>query len=458
MEIRLQAVLVLAAGRGTRMNNTLPKVLHPLAGWPLLRHVLATAARLEPAWIGVVVAADGDEVAREARAVAPDAAIVVQDPPRGTGDAVACARDRLPATGTLLVLYGDTPLLRSDTLARLCARRQEMQAALAVLAFRPPDPSGYGRLRLGADGTLEAIVEERHADAELLREGLCNAGVMALDLARLAPLLEALEPHAEGGELYLTDLVRLARARGWPVAVVEAASEEGLGANSQRELARLEALFQKRRRDELLAGGVVLQAPETVYLAADTVIEPGARIGPYVVFGPGVRVESEAEVLSFSHLEGAVVERGARIGPFARLRPGTRIGPGARIGNFVEAKNAVVEEGAKANHLAYLGDVRVGARANIGAGTITCNYDGVAKHRTDIGEEAFIGSNSALVAPVRVGRGAIVGAGSTIVQDVPADALAIARARQNNLCERAPRWRARARARTGRGGDEGAGD
>ncbi len=457
MEIQIQAVLVLAAGRGTRMNNALPKVLHPLAGWPLLRHVLLTASRLEPAWIGVVVAADGDEVARQARAVVPDAAIVVQDPPRGTGDSVACARDRLPPTGTLLVLYGDTPLLRPDTLARLCARRQEAEAALAVLAFRPADPSGYGRLRLGADGTLEAIVEERHADPELLREAPCNAGVMAIDLARLAPLLEALEPHAEGGELYLTDLVRLARARGWPVVAAEAGPEEGLGANSQRELARLEALFQHRRRDELLAAGVVLQAPETVYVAADTVIEPGARIGPYVVFGPGVRVESDAEVLSFSHLEGAVVERGARIGPFARLRPGTRIGPGARIGNFVEAKNAVVEEGAKANHLAYLGDVRVGARANVGAGTITCNYDGVAKHRTDIGEEAFIGSNSALVAPVRVGRGAIVGAGSTIVQDVPADALAIARARQSNLCERAPRWRARARARAARGGDEGAG-
>ncbi len=452
--IRPTAVLVLAAGRGTRMNNGLPKVLHPLAGQPLLWHVLDLARGLDPQWLGVVVGESGDAVADAARQRVAGIEIVVQDPPRGTGDAVRAALARLPEAGPLLVLYGDTPLLRAESLRHLLGTWRARRAAVGVLAFRPEDPAGYGRLRLGTDGELLEIVEERHAGEALRRTAPCNSGVMVLELAALGPLLAELPLRPEKGEYYLTDIVQLARRRGLSAIAVEAGAREGLGANCQRELARLEALWQEEKRARLLDAGVIMPAPETVHFAADTEIAPGARIEPYVVFGPGVRVETGAVVRSFSHLEGALIEAGATVGPFARLRPGTRLGPGARVGNFVEAKNAEFGRGAKANHLSYLGDVRVGAGANVGAGTITCNYDGFAKHRTEIGAGAFIGSNTALVAPVAVGAEAIVGAGSTIVEDVPDGALAIARGRQRTMPGRAARVRDRLRRR-GRRNEEG---
>lgn len=436
MSQRPLSIVVLAAGKGTRMRNGRPKVLHPLAGWTLLRHVLTTARKLEPERLVVVLAPGMEEVAREVRDSAPQARIAVQDPPLGTGHAVSAARGELAEHGSVLVLYGDTPLLSRDTLMRLLAARDEADAAVAVLAIRPPDPSGYGRLRFAGDPLVE-LVEERHASFELKNSGLCNSGVMAFDAARLQSLLAALPLREEKNEYYLTDTVALAVARGWRCCAVEAPWVEGVGVNSQAQLAELERLWQERRRAELLDAGVVMPAPETVFLAADCEIEAGAVIEPYVVFRPGVRIHSGAVIHAFSHLEGAVVETNAAIGPFARLRPGTVVKAGARIGNFVETKAAVVGPGAKANHLSYLGDATIGAGANIGAGTITCNYDGFAKHRTEIGPGAFIGSNAALVAPVRIGGGAFVAAGSTVTEDVPEDALAIARARQQTRPGRA---------------------
>jgi bifunctional UDP-N-acetylglucosamine pyrophosphorylase/glucosamine-1-phosphate N-acetyltransferase len=355
------------------------------------------------------------------------------------------AREHLPEDGELLVLYGDTPLVTPATLEQLLATRRESDAAVTVLGFRPPDPEGYGRLRFDADG-LAAIVEERHAEATLRREGLCNAGIMAFDAARLGALLDALEVKQPKGEYYLTDVVEHARRRGWACSALEGPYEAGLGVNSQDQLAAAEALLQQRLRAQAMAAGVTLVGPETVYFAADTALAAGVEVGPYVVFGPGVRVAGGAQILPFSHLEGVRVEAGARIGPFARLRPGAAIGAGAHVGNFVEVKNATLEVGAKANHLSYIGDAHVGAGSNIGAGTITCNYDGFAKHRTEIGAGVFIGSNSALVAPLTIGDGAFIGAGSTINRDVPAGSLSIARGRQTEVAGGAARIRARARS------------
>lgn len=438
------SIVVLAAGKGTRMRNGQPKVLHPLAGWPLIRHVLVTARSLEPDRLIVVLGPAMDEVAAEVRSSAADADIVIQDPPLGTGHAVATACPQLPPQGAVLVVYGDTPLLTRSTLERLLSARENAGAAVAVLAFRPPDPTGYGRLRFEGDELVE-LVEERHADCRLKSEGLCNSGVMAFDATRLPTLVGDLPLRPEKREYYLTDTVAQAVARGWRCRAVEAPWAEGLGVNSQRQLAELERLWQRRRRDELLDEGVVMPAPETVFLAADCFVAAGAIIEPYVVLGPGVRIGKGAVIHSFSHLESAVIEEGASVGPFARLRPGTVLEAGARVGNFVETKAARLCRGAKANHLSYLGDATIGAGANIGAGTITCNYDGFAKHRTEIGDGAFIGSNTALVAPVRIGHAAIVAAGSTVTEDVPDDALAIARGRQATKPGRAAELRTRLR-------------
>ncbi|MDX6748735.1 bifunctional UDP-N-acetylglucosamine diphosphorylase/glucosamine-1-phosphate N-acetyltransferase GlmU [Geminicoccaceae bacterium 1502E] len=434
------SVVVLAAGKGTRMKNGLAKVLHPLAARPLIAHVLGVAGELGAGRLVVVLGPNMEEVRSEVERCAPDARFAIQDPPLGTGHALQAALDELPARGTVLVLYGDTPLITAPTLSALVERRRESGAAVSVLGMAPPDPGGYGRLRFEGEELAE-LVEERHADEHLKRAALCNSGVMAFDAARLRELLEALPLRRDKNEYYLTDAVALARQRGWSCRAAEGPWQEGLGINSQGQLAAAEAIFQQRRRHALLEAGVVMRAPETVHLAADTVIEPGAFIEPYVVFGPGVRVEAGAVVHSFSHLEEASLAAGANVGPFARLRPGSRLEEGAKVGNFVELKNATLEAGAKVNHLSYVGDASVGRRANVGAGTITCNYDGFGKHRTDIGEGAFIGSNSALVAPVRVGRGAIVGAGSTIVHNVPDDAVAIARTAQAIKEGRAPRMR-----------------
>jgi bifunctional UDP-N-acetylglucosamine pyrophosphorylase/glucosamine-1-phosphate N-acetyltransferase len=440
-------VVILAAGKGTRMKSPRPKVLHPLAGRSMIHHVLAVAAALAPARVVVVLAPDMAEVAAEVDRGPQPAAIAIQDPQLGTGHALMVARDHLPNSGDVLVLYGDTPLLTAATLRGLLEARRAADAAVAVLGMRPPDPAGYGRLAF-AGGALEAIVEERHADETLKRDGLCNAGIMALDAARAGTLLDALELRAAKNEYYLTDVVEQARARGWPCAALEMPWLEALGINSQAQLAEAEAVLQDRLRQAAMAGGVTLIGPETVFLASDSELDEDVEIGPYVVLGPGVRVARGARVLPFCHLEGVTIGPGARVGPFARLRPGAELGAGARVGNFVEVKNAVLEAGAKANHLSYIGDARVGAKANVGAGTITCNYDGFAKHWTEIGAGAFIGSNTALIAPVTIGAGAVIGAGSTIARDVPPDSLSIARAPQTDRPDGALRLRARRAPKT----------
>jgi bifunctional UDP-N-acetylglucosamine pyrophosphorylase/glucosamine-1-phosphate N-acetyltransferase len=440
------SVTVLAAGKGTRMRNPLPKVLHPLAGRTLIGHVLHAAAELAPSHSVVILAPGMDEVAAEVRRSRLQPRVAVQEPQLGTGHALRSALPELPREGTILVLYGDTPLIRAETLRALVAAREDAGAAVAVLGMRPSDPTGYGRLRFAGQDLVE-IVEERHAEPELKRSGISNSGVMALDAAWLPALLEAVPLRPEKGEYYLTDIVALATARGWRACAIEGPWEEGVGVNSQAQLAQATALLQTRLRTRLLEAGVIMPAPETVFLAADTEAAPGAVIEAYVVFGPAVRIGGGAVIHSFSHLEGAVIEAGASIGPFARLRPGTEIGPEARVGNFVETKNARLAAGAKANHLTYLGDTTVGEAANVGAGTITCNYDGFGKHRTEIGPGAFIGSNTALVAPIRIGAGAIVGAGSTITRAVPEDSVAVARGEQWTRQGQAPALRDRLRKR-----------
>ncbi len=433
--------VVLAAGKGTRMKSGRAKVLHPLAGRTLIGHVLAIAGQLEPDKAVVVLAQDMDDVASEVKKADIETAIAVQDPPLGTGHALMAARNDLPSAGDILVLYGDTPLLTPGTLMQLLARRRDANAAVAVFGIRPPDPSGYGRLRFEGEALIE-LVEERHADEALKRDGLCNAGIMAIDASRMGVLLDSLELKQPKGEYYLTDIVEHASERGWSCVAVEGPWEEGHGVNAQHQLAEAEAVVQRRLRLAAMESGVIMTAPETVHLSADTKLAPGVEVQPHVVFGPKVQVAEGAIIKSFSHLEGADVGPAAVIGPYARLRPGSEIGQQARVGNFVETKNTVLEAGAKANHLTYLGDAHIGAKSNIGAGTITCNYDGFNKYQTEIGAGVFIGSNSALVAPLTVADGAMVGAGSTITSNVPADDLALARSRQTNLPEGAARFRA----------------
>jgi bifunctional UDP-N-acetylglucosamine pyrophosphorylase/glucosamine-1-phosphate N-acetyltransferase len=441
MDSRL-TVVILAAGKGTRMKSPRPKVLHPLAGRPMIHHVLALAATLGTDRTVVVLAPEMTEVAAEVERGPQPATIAFQEPQLGTGHALMAVRDHLPRSGDVLILYADTPLLTQPTLTGLLEARRAADAAVAVLGMRPPDPAGYGRLAFDR-GELAAIVEERHADDALKQGGLCNAGIMAFDAARLGMLLDALQLRTPKNEYYLTDAVEHARVRGWPCVALEMPWIEAIGVNSQAQLAEAEAVLQDRLRQAAMAAGVTLIGPDTVFLAADTELEAAVEVGPYVVFGPGVRVARGARILPFCHLEGVTIGPGAQIGPFARFRPNCDIGAGAKVGNFVEVKNATLEAGAKANHLSYIGDARVGAKANVGAGTITCNYDGFAKHRTDIGAGAFIGSNTALVAPVSIGDGAFVGAGSTINRDVPPGSLSIARGRQTDIPDGAARLRVR---------------
>ncbi|MCX7888327.1 MAG: bifunctional UDP-N-acetylglucosamine diphosphorylase/glucosamine-1-phosphate N-acetyltransferase GlmU [Rhodobacteraceae bacterium] len=422
------ALILLAAGQGTRMNSDLPKVLHRVAGAPLIVHALAAGASLAPERRIVVAGTGAAEVAAAARAFDEGVEVVIQDRQLGTGHAVAQALPALAGfRGRVVVLYGDTPFIRPETLAALVAHK----ADVTVLGFRPRDPGRYGRL-VTRGAALERIVEWKDATEEERAIDLCNSGVLACDADLLADLVSGLTNDNAALEYYLTDIVAAARARGLAAGVVTCPEDETLGVNSRAELARAEAAFQARARAALLDDGVTLVAPETVFLAFDTVIGRDSTIGPHVVFGPGVTVESGAEILAFSHLEGCHVGAGARVGPFARLRPGTELGEGAHVGNFVEVKNAVLGDGVKANHLTYLGDAEVGAGTNIGAGTITCNYDGVMKHRTVIGRAAFIGSDTMLVAPVRIGDRAMTASGAVITGDVPDGALAIARAAQVN--------------------------
>ena len=420
------AALILAAGKGTRMKSALPKVLHPIAGRTMVGHVLDAVAGLDPARVAVVIGPDMEDVAE---AVAP-AAAVVQPEQLGTADAVKAARDVLPPIeGTVLVLYGDTPFIGRGTLEKMVAAREAAaETAVVVLGFRPADPGAYGRLVLAPNGDLQAIVEARDASPDVLAIDLCNSGVMAIDGARLWELIDAVGNDNAKGEYYLTDIVAIARSQGLTCTFIEADAEELSGVNSRAELAVAEAIMQQRLRAAAMANGATLIDPTTVWFSYDTRIGEDVTIGPNVFFGPGVSVANGAEIRAFSHLEGATLGEDVTVGPFARLRPGAVVAKGARVGNFVEVKNATLEEGAKVNHLTYIGDARVGEAANVGAGTITCNYDGFLKHHTDIGAGAFIGSNTALVAPVKIGAGAIVGAGSTIGKDVEADALAVERA------------------------------
>ena len=420
------ATIILAAGKGTRMNSDLAKVLHPLAGVPMVHHAMAAAATLEPERQVIVTGHQSDAVGAAVRDYDPDARCALQAEQLGTGHAVKQAMPELEDfEGTVIVLYGDTPFVSTDTLSKLSAS----EADVTVLGFEANDPARYGRLVMDGD-TLLRIVEWKDASPAERGIRLCNSGVMAVRRSLLSDLVGRLQNNNASGEYYLTDLPAMARDLGLTTGVVTCDEAETLGIDTLSDLARAEGIWQSHRRTELLGDGVLMQAPETVYLAFDTVIGRGAMIEPNVVFGPGVTVETGARIRAFSHLEGAHVSRGAIVGPYARLRPGAELHEDARVGNFVEVKNASLHEGAKVNHLTYIGDARVGARSNVGAGTITCNYDGVMKHRTDIGEEAFIGSNTMLVAPVTIGNGAMTASGSVITSDVEPDALAIARAHQ----------------------------
>src|ERR1041385_8850821 len=429
MSARSCLAIVLAAGEGTRMRASLPKVLHRVAGRSLLAHVLHALHAAGGGQTAVVVGPDREDVAAEARAEMPGAQIFVQRERRGTADAVLAARAALEqGADDVLIIFGDTPLIKPQTLAKL---RQALVdgAAVAVLGFKPADSTGYGRLAThGAE--LLAIVE--HADATDAQRliALCNGGLMAFDGKRVLPILDQIGNDNRKGEFYLTDAVAIARKRGLRVVALEVAEDEVSGINTKAQLAEAEAVIQRRLRQQAMDAGVTLVAPDTVHLCVDTRFGKDVTVEPYVVFGPGVTVEDGATIRSFSHLQGAQVGKNAIVGPYARLRPGARLEADVHVGNFVEVKEALIEAGAKANHLTYIGDARVGAGANVGAGTITCNYDGAAKHRTDIGKGAFIGSNSALVVPVKIGDGAYVGSGSVITKDVPADALAIGRGRQ----------------------------
>jgi len=421
--------IVLAAGEGTRMRSARPKVLHQVAGQSMLAHVLHTVRQAGGSLIAVVVGPGADTVSAEAVRAVPGAEIFVQAERRGTAHAVLAAADAIDrGPDDILVIFGDTPLIRPQTLVDM-RKALAQGAAIAVLGFRPQDPTGYGRLLLDG-GELAAIREEIDASPTERAVGLCNGGLMAFAGTTARAILDRIGNDNRKGEFYLTDAIAIARAMGLRTIAIETEEDDVRGINTKTQLAEAEAVQQQRLRAAAMDAGVTLVAPETVFLAADTRFGRDVVIEPYVVIGPGVTIEDNAVIRSFSHLDHAHVGKGALVGPFARLRPGAKLGSDVHIGNFVEIKEAVIEDGAKANHLAYIGDARLGAGANFGAGAIVCNYDGAAKHRTDIGKGAFIGSNAALVAPVSVGDGAYVATGSVITHNVPADGLAIARERQ----------------------------
>jgi len=421
-----RAAIILAAGQGTRMKSPLPKVLHPVGGRAMLDHAIDAAEALHCERIVVVVGAHSPEVrAHVERRLGPDS-IAVQDPPLGTGHAVRAAEAVLgDFVGQVVVTYGDVPLLKAVDIEPVFAPHD----GVTVIGCEARDPAAYGRLILDGDDLL-AITEAKEASPEVLAVTACNSGVMAAPVGLLFDLLAQVRNDNAKGEYYLTDVVELARERGAPTRAVFASEDSVMGVNAQSELAQAEALFQSVQREAFLAAGVTMPAPDTVHFAWDTEVGGGTTIEPYVVFGPGAKIAPGARIRSFSHVEGATVASGAEVGPYARLRPGADLGEGVKIGNFVEVKNVRMEPGAKANHLAYLGDGHVGAKANIGAGTIFCNYDGVFKHRTTVGEGAFVGSNASLVAPVTIGAGAMVGSGSVVTKDVAPGDLALGRALQ----------------------------
>ncbi len=424
------ALVILAAGKGTRMNSEIPKVLHPIAQIPMLAHTMRSGAVLSPERTVIVTGHGSEAVAKAASEEDETASVIEQTEQLGTAHAVAQAREALEGfSGDVVVLYGDTPFLQPETLERMVDARRDND--LVILGFEAADPGRYGRLVMNGEA-LERIVEYKDASDDEKNITLCNSGLLACDAKTLFSLIDAVGNDNASGEYYLTDVVEIARDRGLNVSAVTCDEAETLGVNSRTDLAMADEVFQSRARTELLEMGVTLMAPDTVYLAADTVIGRDTVIEPNVIFGPGVTVESGATIRAFSHLEGCHVSRGAIVGPYARLRPGAELAENTRIGNFVEVKNAEISEGAKVNHLSYIGDASVGATSNIGAGTITCNYDGVMKHRTTIGENVFVGSNTMLVAPVTLGDGSMTATGTVVTRDVEPDALAVARARQDN--------------------------
>ncbi|MCP1468570.1 bifunctional UDP-N-acetylglucosamine pyrophosphorylase/glucosamine-1-phosphate N-acetyltransferase [Sphingobium sp. OAS761] len=438
------AVIILAAGQGTRMKSSIHKVLHPIAGRPMLLHLLASVGTLAPERQVVVVGAGRDQV--EKAVAGTGAVIAVQEQQLGTGHAVAQAHDALAGfAGDILILYGDVPLVRADTMRAMLDRLSRGDEPRAVvLGFRPDDAAAYGRIIADGQGIIDKMVEYKDASEAERAVTLCNSGLMAVRSTDLFVLLDQIGNDNAAGEYYLPDVVMLPGAQS---AVIETDAWEVAGVNSRIELAAVEALWQARRRIETMREGTTLVAPDTVFFAHDTILGRDVVVEPNVVFGPGVSVADGAVIHAFSHLEGARVASGAAIGPYARLRPGADIGPKAKVGNFVEIKKSSLGEGAKANHLSYIGDATVGADANIGAGTITCNYDGFLKYRTEIGAGAFIGSNSALVAPASIGAGAIVGAGSVVTKPVEADALCLVRPAQDNKPGWARRFREKMKAR-----------
>lgn len=448
------ALVILAAGKGTRMNSDLPKVLHPIAQAPMLEHAMSAGRALEPERI-VVVAGHGAEAVRAAVAdIDESAEVVLQEEQLGTGHAVDQAREALAGfDGDAVVLYGDTPFVSGETITRMIEARA--QADLVVLGFEAADPGRYGRLVMDGD-SLERIVEFKDASETERAITFCNSGLMACASQLMFDLIAEIGNDNAAGEYYLTDLVELARAKGLRVTAVACDEAETLGINSRAELAQADALFQSRARAEALENGVTLMAPETVYFAFDTVVGRDAVIEPNVVFGPGVTVESGALIRAFSHLEGCHVSRGAKVGPYARLRPGAELAEDTHIGNFVEIKNAEIAAGAKVNHLSYVGDASVGEATNIGAGTITCNYDGVMKHWTEIGARSFIGSNTLLVAPVRIGDEAMTASGTVVTKNVDDGDLAISRSAQENKPGRARKLMDMLRAKKARKAKGGA--
>jgi len=424
------ALIILGAGMGTRMNSDLPKVLHQIAGAPMLVHAMKSGGALDPAHTVIVAGHGADRVEAAAKAYDPDVTVAIQSEQLGTAHAVSQARDALAGfDGDALVLYGDTPFIRAETLAAMTAAR--LTHDIVVLGFEAADPGRYGRLIL-KDDQLDRIVEYKEATDKERNVKLCNSGVVAANAATLFDLIDAVGNNNAAGEYYLTDIIGIARARGLSATVVRCSEAETLGINSRAELAKAEALFQANARQMAQEDGVTLVAPETVFFAHDTVVGRDTVIEQNVVFGPDVTIESGTTIRAFSHLEGCHVSRGSVVGPYARLRPGAELAENVKVGNFVEIKNAQIAAGAKVNHLSYIGDATIGARSNIGAGTITCNYDGVFKHHTTIGDDVFVGSNTMLVAPVTVGDAAMTASGSVVTRDVPAGDLAVARGRQEN--------------------------
>jgi bifunctional UDP-N-acetylglucosamine pyrophosphorylase/glucosamine-1-phosphate N-acetyltransferase len=432
-------IIILAAGKGKRMHSRLPKVLHPIAHKPLISWVLDTAQELEPQGITVVIGEQAEGV-QSLIARYPGTQTVLQSPARGTGDAVRVALPTLPDSllvnpnAVVVVMYGDTPFIQTDTLKTLVGiMANNTQCAIALLTFEAENPKGYGRIMLDANGGVSAIIEEAVATSAEKDITLCNAGFMAIRAHLLADALAQLKENPQAHEYYLVDLVAILHTQGHTVQHHVCDESELLGVNSQMELAWAEWAAQRMLREKIMTSGVMMTAPDTVMLAHDTIIGSGSIVGPYTVFGPGVTIGEETQIREFSSLEGAHIGNHAIIGPFARIRPGTELADEVRIGNFVEVKKSHMGKGSKANHLAYIGDTIMGAECNIGAGTITCNYDGQKKHTTTLGDGVFVGSNTALVAPITLGNGVKVGAGSTLTKNVPKEHLAVSRTEQRHL-------------------------